>query len=91
MPDRLEHRPPERDSVVISPGGTLIYVLLRERSEFDKIARPCTEHSENEVGHVLTKAVDGEGVYIVFQYWLKSRTAEAIIEDHRKLREKNHA
>jgi hypothetical protein len=34
---------------------------------------------ENENGHVLLKTVEQDGTRVIFQYWLKSLTAEAYI------------
>jgi hypothetical protein len=71
----------QRDYVGVVPGGKLVYVLMEKRVEFDKIALPVTDHGEHLTGHVLSKSMDGDGVYVVFQYWLKSRTHEALSAD----------
>lgn len=79
--DRFEHDPQEFVEVA---DPKLIYVGLDSRTAFDLIARPCTDHCENEKGHVLFKTVEQAGVRVVFQYWLKSLTIEAITEDGRR-------
>lgn len=71
-----------RDYIGVHPGGTLVYVLMSKRDEFDMLAAPAIDHGEKESGHVLTKNVEGGGVYVVFQYWLKQRTIEAIAADN---------
>jgi hypothetical protein len=54
--------------------GTLIYIGVPDRAAFDRIARPCTDHAPK---NLLTKTVDADGIYIVFQHWLLERTALA--------------
>jgi hypothetical protein len=83
MSERFEHRPQVFVGVV---GPHVIYVGIADRAQFDKIAAPCSDHGENDDGHVLVKSVQGYGVMVVFQYWLKSKTNEAFIADHRKRR-----
>lgn len=61
---------------VTSPN--LIYIGIKSRADFDKIDRPCTDHGLNQNGHLLSKHVEGDGIYIVFQYWLKSETFAAM-------------
>lgn len=82
MSERLEHRP--MDYINVLEGGELIYVGFADRAAFDRIALPCTDHGENDRGHLLTKslfATDDSGIHIVFQYFLKSRTIEALRAD----------
>lgn len=81
MSDRLEPST-NKDYIGVHPGGTLVYVLMSKRDEFDMLAAPVTDHGEKEHGHVLSKSVEGGGVYVVFQYWLKQRTIEAIRADN---------
>lgn len=69
---------------------TLIYIGVRSREEFDKIAAPLHDAGENERGHVLVKRVgdlDGKSVTIIFQHWLKSLTSAGM----RRLRERKAA
>jgi hypothetical protein len=80
MSERLEHRP--ADYINVLEGGELIYIGFADRAAFDRIALPCTDHGEKDHGHVLTKSLDAGGIYIVFQYFLKSRTIEAIRADY---------
>lgn len=79
--ERLQPASNERDFVGVYPGGTLIYVLMKRRDEFDMIALPVRDSGENDNGHVLSKSLDQGGLCIVFQYWLKVRTIEAIRAD----------
>jgi hypothetical protein len=79
--ERFEHRP--QDFVGIADGH-LIYIGVGKREDFDKIAAPLIDHGENERGHVLSKTVKGDGVQVVFQYWLKSLTTDAVIADHKR-------
>lgn len=47
----------------------MIYVLLDERAEFDKIARPATDHGVRPDGiHMISKTVEQDGVIVIFQY-----------------------
>ena len=82
---RLQSCRLDRDSVAIGD-GKLIYLLIAKREEFDRIALPVTDHGENDRGHVITKSVNTDGVYIVFQHWLKELTIEAIREDNERRR-----
>lgn len=82
---RLEHRP--MDFIGVLPSGTLVYVGMQRREEFDRIASPLTDHGEDDNGHVLSKCVEGDGVRVVFQYWLKSRTDAAFSADMARERE----
>lgn len=71
----FEHRPQEYVGVTTP---TLIYVGVKSREDFDKIAAPLHDAGENERGHVLVKRVgdlDGRNVTIIFQHWLKSLTS----------------
>jgi hypothetical protein len=76
--ERFKSDPMEFVGVI---GGTLIYVGIKRREEFDAIALPCQDFGENERGHVLTKSGYIGKVYIVFQHWLKSLTVEAMMAD----------
>lgn len=49
-----------------------IYVLMKSRSEFDQIALEERDHRKLAGGNaVLTKAIDKDGVTVIFQYWLE--------------------
>lgn len=68
---------------------TLIYIGVKSREDFDKIALPL-DAGENERGHVLVKRsgdLDGTKVTIIFQHWLKSLTSAGA----RRLRERKAA
>ena len=86
---QFEHRP--TDFIGVLPNGEYVFVGMASREDFDKIALPVIDRGENENGHVLIKTVDSNGISIVFQYWLKSRTAEALRADMDRKREKNAA
>lgn len=77
---RFEHRPLQFVSVV---APNLIYVGIEKREDFDRISAPCTDSGENKNGHVLSKSGGGENgqPYVIFQYWLKSLTYDAIRSD----------
>jgi hypothetical protein len=50
----------------------LIYVLLEDRDDFDKIGLPAQEHEPNERGgQCVSKTVKSDGVMVVFQHWIK--------------------
>jgi hypothetical protein len=79
--ERFESKPIEFVSVATP---TTVYVGIAKREDFDRIAAPCTDHGENDNGHVLTKKVGGFGadeVTVVFQHWIKQRTLEAWVAD----------
>jgi hypothetical protein len=62
---------------------TLIYIGVKDRADFDKIAAPLHDAGENERGHVLVKRVgefDGKNVTIIFQHWLKSLTSAGMAD-----------
>lgn len=61
-----------------------IYVGVGSRDDFDRIGVPAIDHGENDVGHVLTKSVEENGVRVIFQFWLKSLTAEAYLRRRTK-------
>jgi hypothetical protein len=73
--DRFEENPQQFVGVA-SPD--LIYIGIKSRADFDKINRPCTDHGLKPGGHVLSKTVEGDGIYIVFQHWIKSETIVAL-------------
>lgn len=78
---------PKNDSNYVNiADGKLIYVLVAKRDEFDRIDLAVTDHGEGENGHVLSKSLSKDGMYIVFQHWLLERTIEAIREDNEKRR-----
>lgn len=49
--------------------GTLVYIGVPDRAAFDRIARPCRDHAPEK--QLLTKSVEADGVYVVFQHWLE--------------------
>lgn len=62
----------------------LIYVGIKDREAFDRIALPLTDYGPNDQGHVLIKQLGsmrrGE-VTVIFQHWLLSLTIEAMMAD----------
>lgn len=87
---RLVHQPHDFVSVA-TDDGKLIYIGLKDRAEFDRIALPCTDHGEKETGHLLSKSLDTDSVWIIFQYWLKSETTEAFLERRQRERRDREA
>lgn len=81
--NRFEHRP--MDFVAVGH-PTIIYVGIKDRADFDRIDRPCSDRGETDAGHVLVKTVEEDGVCVIFQHWLKSRTSAAFIADMRRER-----
>jgi hypothetical protein len=77
--DRFEHRPMEYVSVPTSTGKT-IFVGMKDREEFDRIALPLVDGGPNERGHVLIKAAHADDVHVIFQYWVKSLTDAALMD-----------
>jgi hypothetical protein len=62
-----------------------VYVGVADRAAFDRIRAPCHDRGENRDGHVLTKSVeetsDGGRTTVVFQYWIKSLTDDALLAE----------
>lgn len=78
LPEKFFDEAPQQ-FVGTTPGGTIVYVGVKDRAEFDKIAAPCMDNGENERGHVLVKNVGGfksGEVTVIFQHWLKSLTSQ---------------
>jgi hypothetical protein len=81
MSERFEHKP---EMFVGVNGGSLVYVGVASREDFDKINLPVHDSGENDNGHVLVKRVGDHGaneVTVIFQYWIKSRTLDSLIAD----------
>lgn len=79
--ERFEHRPLDFVGIV-SP--RVVFIGVGDRAKFDMIDLPLIDHGENENGHCLTKSIqapDLTGALVVFQYWIKSRTTEALMAD----------
>ncbi len=54
----------------VDNSGT-IYVLVKDRVEFNKITLPMTDHGRSEDGsHCLSKSIIEGPQWIVFQHWL---------------------
>jgi hypothetical protein len=57
----------------------LVYVILEDRDEFDKIGLLATEGERTErEGHVLVKSIEADGVRVVFQHWIKGPKTQAL-------------
>lgn len=82
MTDDFVHNP-QTFVKVAHPG--FIYIGVKNREDFDRIGVPVTDHGQNDVGHVLTKTVEENGVRVIFQFWLKSLTAEAYLKRRTKV------
>ena len=82
MSDKERFEPRSQDFILVTDGH-FIYIGIGKQEDFDKIAVPMVDHGENDRGHVLAKTVVGGGVQVVFQYWLKSVTTDALIADKR--------
>ena len=81
--ERFEHNP---QTFVGCVGPTLVYVGIANRKTFDEIGAPCEDRGENENGHVLVKTVGDLGtkeVTVIFQYWIKAWTLDALVADRR--------
>ena len=53
----------------------LVYVILEDRSEFDKIGLPAEEHAKNERGgQCVSKTIKSDGMMVVFQHWIRQPT-----------------
>lgn len=52
-------------------GRNLMYVILEDRAAFDLLNLPSTDHGPKPHGRVITKTIDHENQYIVFQYWME--------------------
>lgn len=61
----IHEHPPEKG------GGNLMYVIFEHRPSFDLIDLPMTDHGPKPHGHVITKNIDHENQYIVFQFWIE--------------------
>jgi len=74
--DHFDYSPSEFVGVTTP---TLIYVGVKDRADFDKIALPLHDNGPNERGHVLVKTLgnfDGVKTTVIFQHWTKSLTTE---------------
>lgn len=50
----------------------LVYVLLEDRAEFDKIGLVAEDHPENERGgRCISKTIKADDVMVVFQHWIR--------------------
>jgi len=76
MSERFEHRPLNFVNIA---HPHIVYIGIADRAEFDSLDLPCSDHGENDRGHVLVKSLEASGVMVIFQYWIKSRTAEALL------------
>jgi len=54
--------------------GDFVYVIVAERSKFDRIARPVTVHANG----CTSKFVEADGVRIIFQHWAGSDKASEV-------------
>ena len=52
-------------------GHNLMYVIFEDRAAFDLLNLPLTDHGPKPHGHVITKNVEHDNQYIVFQYWIE--------------------
>ncbi len=59
---------------------SLIFALVDDRAEFDKIKRPVTDPGEKPDGggHVIIKSVEQDGCTVVFQHWIKMPATPAL-------------
>jgi isopentenyl phosphate kinase len=56
---------------VLSPD--FIFIGVAKRSDFDKIGLAMTDHGIGERGgHCLSKALESDGVRVIFQHWIVS-------------------
>ena len=76
--NRLEHKPAEFVAIALP---TMVYIGVKDREKFESLALPCTDFGENDKGHVLVKKLEKDGVTVIFQYWIKSLTIDAILAD----------
>jgi hypothetical protein len=53
-----------------------VFVLVADRSEFDRLARPVTDLGpRQDGGHVLTKTVNEGEMTVIFQHWISEPSA----------------
>lgn len=77
-PSRFESNPTTYVSVL---GPQHVFIGIRSREDFDKIALPCVEVGPNHKGHVLCKHLESAGVSVVFQHWIQQVTLDALVAD----------
>lgn len=59
----------------------LVYVILEDRSEFDKIDLPSEDHAANERGgQCVSKTIKADGVMVVFQHWIRQSASPPVVE-----------
>jgi hypothetical protein len=56
---------------VAQRGGNLMYIIFEDRAAFDLIDLPMTDHGLKPHGHVITKNIEHEQQYLVFQFWIE--------------------
>lgn len=60
------------DFVIVAPEGRLVYVLIADREKFNKLGGPVIDHGDKgDKGHVLSKSIGNDHLYVVFQHWVK--------------------
>ena len=47
-----------------------IFIILDDRTAFDLIDLPPTDHLKPDGGHVLTKSIDA-AAHVIFQHWIE--------------------
>lgn len=57
-------------SSTLVASATLVYVLVEDRADFDRINRPFTDNGVQPCGHCLSKTITEAGVMVIFQHWL---------------------
>lgn len=56
--------------ITVTPTPGLIFILVDDRTDFDKIALPVKDNGPSKRGHVLVKTLEKDGVLVIFQHWL---------------------
>jgi hypothetical protein len=52
--------------------GQLVYIGIADRTKFDLLDLPATDHGDGPRGHVISKSIEEAGVRVVFQHWVKA-------------------
>ncbi|AQV94786.1 hypothetical protein BJN34_12935 [Cupriavidus necator] len=64
---------------------TCVFVGIADRAEFDRLALPAKDHRQQvsemvPPRNVLTKALDADGVMVVFQHWIPKDSPDYVAE-----------
>jgi hypothetical protein len=60
-----------------TPSGAHVFVLVGDRTKFDSIRRPRTDHGRRPDGNrVLIKRIEQDGITVIFHHWISEDTRD---------------